>query len=103
MAPIKSAIKIDHYDIVIKDFEEKYTKARFFSVSRLDAAQVTFNSMVGKVNLHISVNLSSNGMIEVYLTRLCDRRQLHFPICLGGKIRLLDSDRVSSVKARVSH
>ena len=102
MAPIKRAIKIDHYDMVIEDFERLYTKALFLSTKEGEIAikPATFNIMGQKVDLNISVNLSSNGRLEVRVMRSQQEESGKlFKICLGGKVRLLECDSYSSFEA----
>ena len=101
MAPIKSSIKIDHYDVIIEDFERKYTQALFISTKKgeIDFRVATFNIMGRKVDFLVSVNLSSNGRLEVSLKRSQQGPGELFKICLGGKVRLLEKSSCSSFEA----
>ena len=101
MAPIKSAIKIDHYDMIIEDFERKYTQALFISTKKgeIDLKTATLNIIGRKVDFFVSVNLLSKGRLEVSLKRSQQAPGELFRIYLGGKVRLLENNSCSSFEA----
>ena len=102
MAPFPKSLKLDHHDILISDFEENYTQACFFSSSNRHVRSTVTNFCIrGRdVRLKIDIFLTpGEGLVEVTLRRCTQDREELFPICLGGKVRLLDSDSSSSFEA----
>ena len=96
MTPIRSKLTVGHIDIIIKDFVKKHERARFFSKSKV----IRRLSMVEDAgHLKTTIILLQSGLIEVTLRRVqLDTWEL-FPIYLGGKIHLLESDISSSFEA----
>ena len=71
MAKIKNAINIGYHDIVISDFKEKITKARFLPANCPIKIQddAKFESMGKEISITFSIEGGSNGRLEVTLMK----------------------------------
>ena len=99
MAPIKTSFK-EYEELVIEDFERKYTNDRFFSKEQLDRDSRKINICLGDDNeftLIFSIALSTNGSLKCMLDRQTDER-FWYPICVAGRIHFIEVNRYSTFK-----
>ena len=62
MAPFPPSLKLDNHDIIIQDFKENYTQARFFSSRTRHVKNTTAKFSISDRNISLNVTINMTPM-----------------------------------------
>ena len=101
MAPVKEVIKVNSFDVVIKDFEKVYNQVRFTSQHGRSKGGETTTSlsiagMTTTCTLHTIVTVCSNGTLNIEIQR---NTQAAERCCFRGNVHFVETNSSAAFEA----